>query len=134
MLQSKGGSQVIGFSSHEMEILLITNDLKLKTKRDMSNRNNGIMRWLYMFFGIFMVLIYLGVAWLMAINYFGFPRYLSWFFAVMFGIYGLYRGYREVTGEPTYGMRRRDDEEPEYQSYSDRLKQLENKDNDEYKK
>ena len=100
----------------------------------MSNRNNGIMRWLYMFFGIFMVLIYLGVAWLMAINYFGFPRYLSWFFAVMFGLYGLYRGYREVTGEHTYGMRRRDDEEPEYQSYSDRLKQLENKDNDEYKK
>ena len=85
-----------------------------------------------MFFGIFMVLVYLGMAWLMAINYFGFPKkYLSWFFAVVFGLYGIYRGYREITGEHSYGMRRRDDEEDEeYTSYSARLKDMENKNNE----
>ena len=99
----------------------------------MSNKQTGMVMWLKMFFGIFMVLVYLGMAWLMAINYFGFPKYLSWFFAVMFGLYGIYRGYREVTGEHSYGMRRRDDEEEEYSSYNDRLKDMEEKIN-EYEK
>ena len=86
---------------------------------------------LKMFFGIFMVFVYLGMAALMVINYFGFPRYLSWFFAAVFAVYGLYRGYREIKGEHTYGMRRDNDEE-QYSSYSERLKQME--DNNDEKK
>lgn len=78
-----------------------------------------------MAFGIFMVLFYLGVAVLLARNFFSLPKYLSWFFAVAFGAYGLYRGYREIKGEHTYGMRRYDDKEEdvaEYGSYADLLK------------
>ena len=87
-----------------------------------------------MAFGIFMVLFYLGVAVLMIRNVFGFPKYLSWFFAVAFGAYGIYRGYREVKGEHTYGMRRYDDpqeEEDRYTTYADRLKELEGGQDDE---
>ena len=81
-----------------------------------------------MAFGIFMVLFYLGVAVLLAKNFFGLPKYLSWFFAAAFGAYGIYRGYREIKGEHTYGMRRYDDQEEEkdqYTSYAERLKNLE---------
>ena len=94
----------------------------------------GMVDLLKMFFGIFMVLFYLGVAVLLAKNFFGLPRYLSWFFAVVFGAYGLYRGYRELKGEHTYGMRRYDnDDEEQYTSYSERLKQYENNDNEDKK-
>ena len=80
-----------------------------------------------------MVLFYLGVAVMLALNYFGLPKYLSWFFAVVFGAYGIYRGYREIKGEHTYGMRRYDDDDEEqYMSYADRLKKMEEK-NDEPK-
>ena len=84
-----------------------------------------------MFFGIFMVLVYLGMAALMVINFFGLPKYLSWFFAAVFAAYGLYRGYREVTGDHSYGMRRYDDEQ-QYMTYNERLKQME--DNNDEKK
>lgn len=86
-----------------------------------------------MFFGIFMVLFYLGVAAMMVMNVFLLPRYLSWFFAVVFAAYGLYRGYREVKGEHTYGMRRYDDEEEQYTTYTERLKAMEDNKDDEKK-
>ena len=94
----------------------------------MNKRQTGMMGGVKMAFGIFMVLFYLGVAVLLALNFFPVPRYLSWFFAVAFGAYGLYRGYREIKGEHTYGMRRDDEnEEGEYQfgSYVERLKEQE---------
>ena len=71
-----------------------------------------------MIFGIFMVLVYLGMAVLMAINYFNMNG-VRWLFAVVFAAYGLYRGYREITGEHTYGMRRYDDpdDEDRYTTY-----------------
>ena len=97
----------------------------------MTNKMTGVTQGMKMFFGIFMVLVYLGMAALMVINFFGLPKYLSWFFAAVFAAYGLYRGYRELTGDHSYGMRRNDDEE-QYMSYSERLKQMENK-NDEKK-
>lgn len=61
-----------------------------------------------------MVLVYLGMAALLAINYFdwsttGVWNVLRWLFAIIFAAYGVYRGYREVKGEHTYGMRRYDD-------------------------
>ncbi len=94
----------------------------------MNKRQTGMMGGVKMAFGIFMVLFYLGVAVLLALNFFPVPRYLSWFFAVAFGAYGLYRGYREIKGEHTYGIRRDDEnEEGEYQfgSYVERLKEQE---------
>ena len=102
----------------------------------MSKKQSRVVQGLWMFFGIFMVLFYLGVAVLMAINLFGLPRYLSWFFAVAFAAYGLFRGYREVKGEHSYGMRRYDDEEEEeqYMTYSERLKMMEDKGNEDKKK
>jgi hypothetical protein len=92
-----------------------------------------------LFFGIFMVLVYLGMAVLMAINYFGFSetllwRMVRWFFVVMFTAYGLYRGYREVKGEHSYGMRRYDDdEEQQYTTYGKRFNQIEDNNDDEKK-
>jgi hypothetical protein len=100
----------------------------------MSNRQTGFVQGLKMGFGIFMVLFYLGVAALLATNFFGLPKYLSWFFALMFAAYGIYRGYREVKGEHTYGMRTYDNDDDEvYTTYSDRLNQMTNKNDDEKK-
>lgn len=95
----------------------------------MSNKQTGVVRVLKMAFGIFMVLFYLGVAVLLALNIFDLPKYLSWFFAVAFGAYGIYRGYREMNGEHTYGMRTYDNDEEEYTTYADRLNQMK-KDNE----
>ena len=94
----------------------------------MSNKQSGLVQGMKLGFGIFMVLFYLGVAAMMAINFFNFPKYLSWFFAVMFAAYGIYRGYREIKGEHTYGMRTYQDEE-QYMSYSERLKKMEEENN-----
>jgi hypothetical protein len=80
-----------------------------------------------MFFGIFMVFVYLGMAVLMAINFFNFlntPLWTAarWFFAVMLALYGFYRLYREIKGEHTYGMRVYDEDDSEYSTYADELK------------
>lgn len=87
---------------------------------------------LKMVFGVFMVCVYLGMAALMAINFFHLPNALCWVFAIGFAAYGLYRGYRELKGEHTYGMHGRDDDESQSMSYVERLKHLENinQDND----
>ena len=87
-----------------------------------------------MFFGIFMVFVYLGMAYLMAINFFDWDNTIvwksaRWFFALILCAYGIYRAYREIKGEHTYGMRRYDEDE-RYTTYADRLKQEEEK-NDE---
>jgi hypothetical protein len=103
----------------------------------MNKRQTGMMDGVKMGFGIFMVLFYLGLAVMLARNIFGMPKYLSWFFAVAFGAYGIYRGYRELKGEHTYGMRRYDDEaeekEYEFGSYAERLKNQEGEHDDENK-
>ena len=82
----------------------------------MNNSQTGMNRVVKMFFGIFMVFVYLGMAALMAVNFFDWSnaqlwKGVRWFFAIVFAAYGIYRGYRELTGEHTYGMRRYDDEE-----------------------
>ena len=82
-----------------------------------------------MFFGIFMVLVYLGMAYLMVINYFHWNG-IRWVFAVAFGAYGIYRGYREITGEHSYGMRTYDEDsekedENRFTTYAERLKKEE---------
>lgn len=83
----------------------------------MNESQGGVNRVLKMFFGVFMVLVYLGMAVLMALNYFNLPEVPRWIFAVVLFAYGIYRGYREVTGEHTYGMRRMDDDS-QYTTYS----------------
>lgn len=76
-----------------------------------------------MFFGFFMVLVYLGVAVMLALNLLDWTNTpvwntIRWIFAVVFGLYGIYRGYREIKGEHTYGMRVTDDEDNErYSTY-----------------
>ena len=105
----------------------------------MNKRQTGMNQGVKLFFGIFMVLVYLGVALLMAINFFDWPNTptwnaLRWFFAVLLFAYGIFRGYREVKGEHTYGMRTYDDdgdESDQYMTYADRLKKEERNNNDE---
>ena len=104
----------------------------------MNEKQTGITQALKMFFGIFMVLVYLGAAVLLATNVLDWPpttmwTAFRWFLAVMFGAYGIFRGYREMTGDHTYGMRRYDDDEELFTSYNERLKEMETK-NDEDKK
>ena len=82
----------------------------------MNNNQTRINQSLKLFFGIFMVLVYLGMAVLMAMNYFDFintPLWnaVRWLFAAVLAAYGIYRGYREVTGDHTYGMRRYDEQD-----------------------
>ena len=99
----------------------------------------GVYQGMRLFFGIFMVLVYLGMAVLMAINFFNFnntPLWsaVRWLFAVVLACYGFYRGYRELTGEHTYGMRRSDDmyDDEQYMTYSERMKRIgQNSKNDE---
>lgn len=87
-------------------------------------RQTGVNRVAKLFFGIFMVFVYLGMAVLMAINYFDWStsgpwQVVRWLFAAVFAAYGLYRGYREIKGEHTYGMRRYDEsDENVYTTYS----------------
>lgn len=88
----------------------------------MSMRQTSLNQWLKLFFGIFMVLVYVGVAVLLAINFFDwsltpFWNVVRWFFVAVFASYGLYRGYREVKGEHTYGMRSYDSDSSDDDQY-----------------
>ena len=88
----------------------------------MSERKPGFNQVLKMFFGFFMVLVYLAMGALMAFNVFDWsntPMWnaIRWGFAVLFVAYGFYRGYREVTGRHTYGMRQYDDDDEGYTNY-----------------
>lgn len=104
----------------------------------MNNNQTRINQSLKLFFGIFMVFVYLGMSWLMITNFFNWtntPTWtaIRWFFALVFGVYGLYRGYREFRGEHTYGMRKYDDNEDAqqygtYEKDSDIVKSDENND------
>ena len=79
----------------------------------MKNTGNNIFRTLRVFFGLFIVIVYLGMAYLMFINFFDWNTSLTWFryvLAVVFMLYGVYRCYRQVTGVDYY-LNRRDDEE-----------------------
>jgi hypothetical protein len=85
----------------------------------MNNKpSTGFDQKVKMFFGIFMVLVYLGMGALMAMNFFDWSRTplwdtVRWLFAVLFAAYGIYRGYREIKGEHTYGMRLNDRDDKE---------------------
>ena len=104
----------------------------------MSKQQIGFVQFVKMAFGFFMVLVYLGMAALFASNFFNWsatPTWTAvrWFFVVVFAAYGIFRGYREITGTHTYGMRTYDKQEDDeqYGTYNDFIKQ---KDNDGEKK
>ncbi|MBP3737707.1 MAG: hypothetical protein J6I72_01485 [Muribaculaceae bacterium] len=68
---------------------------------------SGITRILRMFFGIFMVIVYLGMAYLLAVNFFDWTttplwNTLRWGMAVIIGLYGFFRCYRQITGMDYY--------------------------------
>ena len=101
----------------------------------MSKKQIDFVQISKMAFGFFMVLVYLGMAVLIAFNIFDWsttPAWtaIRWFFVVVFAAYGIYRGYRELTGEHTYGMRKYDDQESgsRYGTYNDLIKQNKNDD------
>ena len=71
---------------------------------------SGITRILRMFFGIFMVIVYLGMAYLLAVNFFDWTttplwNALRWGMAVIIGLYGVFRCYRQITGMDYYRNR-----------------------------
>ena len=79
-----------------------------------------------------MVVVYLGMAYLMVSNFFGWSSSISWFrwlLAVIFGLYGLYRFYRQVKGLDYYRIPDEEEEEED-----DRVEQLIKKVHDEENK
>lgn len=83
---------------------------------------SNILKILRTVFGIFMVIVYLGMSALLILNYFGWSettgwKTARWAMAIVFGAYGLYRCYRQIKGTDYYDHRRVRDEE-QYSSYS----------------
>ena len=77
--------------------------------------------WLRVAFGAFMVLVYMGMAALLAVNFFNWDAtptmtWARWGMAAVFAAYGIYRGYRQVTGQDYYRVR---DLEDRYGTYAD---------------
>ncbi len=81
---------------------------------------NKTVRLFRLFFGLFMVVVYLGMAYMMIVNLFGWDETLQWNIirwgmAVIFGAYGIYRLYRQLKGTDYYRSR---DLESRYDKYT----------------
>lgn len=66
-----------------------------------------LTKTLRLIFGIFMIVIYLGMAYLLIVNFFDWSTTTLWNtirygMAAIFGAYGIYRAYRQVTGIDYY--------------------------------
>lgn len=75
-----------------------------------------LTKTLRLVFGIFMIVIYLGMAYLLIVNFFDWSTTRTWNIirygmAAIFGLYGLYRAYRQVTGIDYYRAKRLGDKE-----------------------
>ena len=62
-------------------------------------------------FGVFMIVIYLGMSYLLIVNFFDWGETTTWNIirygmATIFGLYGIYRAYRQITGIDYYRNRR----------------------------
>lgn len=72
-------------------------------------RSSMIFKTLRIFFGVFMILVYLGMAYLLYINFFDWNTEpwltLRYVFAAILAIYGVYRCYRQVKGTDYYRLR-----------------------------
>jgi len=96
----------------------------------------GMMRSVRVFFGIFMVLVYLGMAILLATNFFGWSNTplwngIRWLFAAIFAIYGIYRCYRQITGKDYYRLHASEPENntPRYGTYAEQFNKQNHDDN-----
>ena len=74
----------------------------------MKFKTSMLFKAIRIFFGIFMILVYFGMAYLLYINFFGWTtepwltsRYV---FAVILAVYGLYRCYRQIKGIDYYRL------------------------------
>ena len=91
--------------------------------------SNGIWPALRVFFGIFMVCLYLAMAYLMIINFFNWGGGLDWFrylLAGVFAIYGVYRAYRQVKGIDYYRLNADEQIEEKPNRIDDFIKQQRN--------
>ena len=72
-------------------------------------RSSMIFKLLRIFFGVFMILIYFGMAYLLFINFFDWNTEpwlsLRYIFAAILAIYGVYRCYRQIKGTDYYRLR-----------------------------
>ena len=71
------------------------------------NNGNSITRIVRLLFGIFMIIVYLGMAYLLAVNFFDWSttplwNTIRWAFAVILALYGIFRCYRQVSGKDYY--------------------------------
>lgn len=93
----------------------------------MSKNNKGIPGSLRAFFGIFMIFVYFGMAYLLLINFFDWSQGFAWFrylAAAILGIYGLYRAYRQIKGIDYYRLRSDASDEPQESDARLRTEQL----------
>ena len=82
--------------------------------------NNIVMKTLRVGFGIFMVLLYLGVACLLFMNFFDWADTPTWkmtryTMASIFAVYGVYRCYRQVKGIDYYRLNNLEEQENDQQ-------------------
>ncbi|MBR6283134.1 MAG: hypothetical protein IKR25_02425 [Muribaculaceae bacterium] len=70
-------------------------------------QGNSVFTVVRTIFGILMIVIYFGMAYAMAVNFFNLEinPYLRWGMAVILALYGVYRCYRQVKGIDYYGRR-----------------------------
>ncbi len=72
-------------------------------------KSSMIFKTIRIFFGVFMILVYLGMAYLLYINFFDWNTEpwltLRYVFAAILAIYGVYRCYRQVKGTDYYRLR-----------------------------
>jgi len=70
---------------------------------------SSILKAVRIFFGIFMILVYLGMAYLLYINFFDWTTEpwitLRYVFAAILALYGIYRCYRQIKGVDYYRLR-----------------------------
>lgn len=76
-----------------------------------------IFKAMRVFFGVFMILVYFGMAYLLYINFFKWdtePWYtLRYVFGTIFAIYGIYRCYRQIKGTDYYRLKDLEDRNKE---------------------
>lgn len=93
----------------------------------MSIGGKSVFGSLRVFFGIFMIMVYLGMAYLMIVNFFQWSDGTAWFrylLAAVFGLYGFYRAYRQIKGLDYYRLHNRDNEMPQESEARQRTEQL----------
>lgn len=90
----------------------------------------SVLAVLKVFFGLFMIVVYLGMAVLLMINYFDWNETPMWnlgryMMAILLALYGLYRCYRQVKGIDYYRLNDLKDEDEQEEGVFKLNKKLE---------